>query len=221
MTQPEPGAPSGTAAPTGPSAGTAGDGTVTPPEGAPSGTATPPPATPPALVPQEEFDRLRTQLQAADRKRQEAQDALKAIQDKDLPEIDRLQRDAAALTETNARLTAQLRDQAVELAFLRDNKVRWKDSAAALKLLDRTQVQISDDGTVEGVKLASEKLAKQYPWMVDDATPGTEGGTAAAATPPPAGGAPPMNGRSGGDTGGNKNMVHRLPALGTRRRPTQ
>jgi hypothetical protein len=218
MTQPEPSALSGAPGQPGPSAGTAGDGTAVapPPEGGQSAT---PPAEPvqPATVSAAEFERLRVQLSAADKKREEAQRELQAIRDKDLPEIDRLQRDTAALTETNQRLTNQLKEQAVELAFLRDNKVRWKDSAAALKLLDRTQVQISDDGTVDGIKLASEKLAKQYPWMVDDAKP-----DGAPTATPPAGGAPPMNGKSGSTDGGNtKGMVSRLPALGSRRRPSQ
>src|SRR5688572_17082528 len=170
----------------------AGDGdAATPPEGGQSAT---PPAepTPPATVSAAEFERLRVQLSAADKKREEAQRELQAIRDKDLPEIERLKRDTATLQETNQRLTNQLKDQAVELAFLRDNKVRWKDSAASLKLLDRSQVQITDDGSVEGVKLAAEKLAKQYPWMVDDAQP-----DGAPAATPPAGGAPPMNGKSG------------------------
>lgn len=220
MTQPQPGAPSGTPDPSAQGGAPVGDGTATPatpPEGAPSGTTPPAPVTPPATVSQEEFDRIRTQLQAADRKREQAQQELQAIRDKDLPEIERLKRDNAAATEQVNRLTGQLKDQAVELAFLRDNKVKWKDSAAALKLLDRSQIQVGDDGSVEGVKLAAEKLAKQYPFMVDDAKPE---GTPAGGTPP-AGGAPPMNGKSGTENTGTKGLVNRLPALASRRRPTQ
>lgn len=216
MTQPDPSAQSGAPSQPGPSAGTAGDGTVaTPPEGGQSAT-TPPEPTPPATVSAAEFERLRVQLSAADKKREEAQRELQAIRDKDLPEIERLKRDNAAAQEAQARLTAQLKDQAVELAFLRDNKVRWKDSAAALKLLDRSAIQISEDGTVDGVKLASEKLAKQYPWMVDDATP-----DGAAPATPPAGGAPPMNGNTSTDKNATKGLVSRLPALASRRRPSQ
>lgn len=218
MTQPEPGAPSGTPDPNAQSGGTVGDGTGnTMPEGSQS-AATPPAATPEATVSQAEYDALKNRLQAADRNRQQAQNELAQLRDKDMPELARLQRDAAALTEQNQRLTAQLKEQAVELAFLRDNKVRWKDSAAALKLLDRSQLQVGEDGaTVDGIKLAAEKLAKQYPWMVDDAKP--DGAPAAPATPPAS--APPMNGNPSSSAPNSNGMVKRLPALSSRRRPAQ
>lgn len=215
MTQPQPGAPSGTPDPSVQSGAPVGDGTavpVTPPEGSPSAT---PAAPPPAVVSQEEYDALKNRLQAADRNRQAAQNELAQIRDKDMPELARLQRDHAAITEQNQRLTSQLQEQAVELAFLRDNKVKWKDGAAALKLLDRSNIQVGEDGTVDGVKLASEKLAKQYPWMVDDAKP--EGGTP---TPPPAAGTPPMNGPGSTNKPDTAGMTRRLPALASRRRPT-
>lgn len=219
MTQPEAGAPSGTPDLSGQSAGAVAEGTqtgtpATPPAAAPSGEpATPNPAE---TVSKADFERVVNQLRAADQKRTAAEKQLQEIHDKDLPEIERLKRDTAALTETNQRLVGQLKEQAVELAFLRDNKVRWKDSAAALKLLDRSQLQVGDDGTVEGVKLASEKLAKQYPFMVDDAKP--EGGTP---TPPPAAGTPPMNGSGTPQQPNSAGMVKRLPALASRRRPNQ
>lgn len=215
MTQPEPGAPSGATDPTGQSAGTVVEGAVTPPVGAPSGAVTPPEPAPTATVSAEDFKRLQVQLSQADKKREEAQQALQAIRDKDLPEIEKLKRDTATLTETNTRLTTQLREQAIELAFLRDNTIRWKDSAAALKLLDRSALQISDDGNVEGVKLASEKMAKAYAWMVDDGAPAEP---VTPVTPP--GGAPPMNGNPAPNKSGTKGMVNRLPALASRRRPT-
>lgn len=213
MTQPDPSAQSGAPDLAGQSAGTVGDGTAVSPEGGQSATVTPPEPT--ATVSADEFKRLQTQLQAADKKRDQAERELQAIRDKDLPEIERLKRDAEALVDTNARLTTKLKDQAVELAFLRDNKVRWKDSAAALKLLDRSAIVIDDDGNVEGVKLASEKLAKQYPWMVDDAAPAAGAGGAPAA---PAS-APPMNGKPNPDNGSSGALLKRLPALGSRRRP--
>jgi hypothetical protein len=219
MTQPDAGAPSGTPDPNALSGGTVGDGSITPPDGGQS-AVTPPAETPPAVVPQSEYEALKARLQAADRNRQAAQNELAQLRDKDMPEIARLQRDNQAAQEQIARQTAQIQEQAVELAFLRDNKVKWRDGAAALKLLDRANITVGEDGTVDGVKLAAEKLAKQYPFMVDDQTP-PGGGT------PPAGGgaaapasAPPMNGRTSGENNGaSGDMLKRLPALGSRRRP--
>lgn len=213
MTQPDPSALSGAPDPNAPSGTTVGDGTTaTPPEtGTPSGTTTEPVA--PATVSRDDFDRTVNQLRAADQKRAAAEAALQQLRDKDLPEMDKLRRDAEQFKAENDRLKKQMQGLAVETAFLRDNTVKWKDGSAALKLADMSKITVEEDGTVTGIKIAMEALAKQYPWMVDDGKP--EPG----ATPPA--GAPPMNGGTTSNKPDTKGLAQRIPAFASRRRPTR
>jgi hypothetical protein len=157
------------------------------------------------------FEATRNQLREADRKRQAAQDELKQIRDKDLPEAEKLKRDFEELQRENAKFKQLLQDQAVTNAFLSVHTHEWHDPAAAMKLLARDGIEISDDGTVSGMKDAVKKLADAYPWMLkpkaeaEDEEPGK----------PPAG-APPMNGKPGSDKPDAKKLAVRFPALRTR-----
>lgn len=221
MTQPDPSAQSGVPDPNaGQSAGTTGvDGsstTTTQPEGAPSGTTTTAETTP-ATVSQADFDRVVTQLRAADQNRSKAEQALQQLRDKDIPEMDRLKRDNQALTEQIDRLKDNDKKNAVKLAFFAENSVKWHDAAAALQLADMSNVVINDDGTVTGLKKALEDLAKAKPYLVDKGTQEQPDNTGNAGTA----GAPPMNGRPGTTKPDTNALVSRIPALGSRRRPTR
>lgn len=54
----------------------------------------------------------------------------------------------------------------LENAFLKDNTHEWVDPAAALKLADLSQVEISEDGQVSGLKTALDALAKNSPYLL-------------------------------------------------------
>lgn len=54
----------------------------------------------------------------------------------------------------------------IENAFLRNTKFQWKNPKAALKLADLTDVEINDDGEVEGLDDALEALAKSDPYLL-------------------------------------------------------
>jgi hypothetical protein len=162
------------------------------------------------VVSKADYEKLLNQLRGNDRQRQELQNQLQQIRDKDLPEAEKLKRDAEAIKAENERLKADLQKRVVENAFLKDNTVKWHDPSAALRLADMSQVVVDDDGTVSGLKKALEDLAKANPWMIDKGTP--------ESTPPA--GAPPMNG-GGSASSGNadmKKLEGRIPALASRRR---
>lgn len=212
MTQPDPSALSGAPDTGVPSGAGVGDGVVTPPEaGAQSGAETP--AVVAETVSKADFERVVTQLRAADQKRTKAETDLAQLRDKDLPEMDKLRRDAEAFKQEVDRLKETVRSNAVQMAFLKENSIKWRDASAALKLADMSEVVINDDGTVTGLKNAMEKLAKAMPFLVDDSTPAPNDNIANA------GGVPPMNGRSGSQKPDTAGLASRIPALTSRRRP--
>lgn len=57
----------------------------------------------------------------------------------------------------------------LENAFLKDNTHEWANPAAALKLADLSQVEIGEDGTVEGLRAALDALAKSDPYLLKPA----------------------------------------------------
>jgi hypothetical protein len=212
MTQPDPSAQSGTGSAQGGVTDT-GQGTGAPLDpnaqsGAvdPSGTGqqqTPPVAT----VSQAEYDALKSRLIAADKTRTEAQDQLRQLLEKDLPEQEKLKKaldEAAASRDANA---AALRETRLENAFLKDNKFKWHDPTTALKLADLSKVEIQDDGTVLNLTAALDALAKSHPFLIDS-TP--------AADPPRGSTGAPAGGRASDTNQDMKVMANRVPALRTR-----
>lgn len=104
---------------------------------------------------------------------------LKEIEDKDKSEVDKATAAAATALkqkeEAEARiadLTKTQEDYEVKLAFLGNAKYTWHNPATALKLLDRTGVEIKD-GEVKGLDKAIDKLAKDEAYLVK--TGGTGG----------------------------------------------
>src|SRR5688572_17208868 len=117
-------------------------------------------------VPRSDFERLRTQLQAADRRRQEFETELRALKDKDLPELEKIKRDAEENAKELERARTELRTARIENAFLNANTYTWHSPAAAMKLLDMSGVDIDADGNVTGLKEALKKLAAENPFLL-------------------------------------------------------
>lgn len=218
MTQPADGAPSGAPADLSPSGGTApaegaGD---TGAEGAQSGAGTAE-KTPAQTVSKADFERAVNQLRAADKRREEAEQQLRQIRDKDLPEAEKLKRD---FTEVSARVTdleSSLKKTRIENAFLKANKFKWQDPEVALAVADMSAVTIDDEGHVTGLEAALERLAKSKPWMLDKSGESSDDGASAPAGPT---GTPPMNGQPSSGRPDRAAMVKRFPALRTRQRPS-
>jgi hypothetical protein len=177
--------------------------------GAQSGTQTPPPAD--ATVSRADFDRLQAQLRAADQNRVKAENDLKQLRDKDLPEMDKLKRDNAELESRATKAEADLAEARISNAFLTANSHEWANPATALRLLDRSKIQIDPStGDVSGVKDAAEALAKSDPYLLKpkSAEPGS--------------GEPPKPGTIPGNNGGGsgqptkEQLTKRFNVLGTR-----
>lgn len=219
MTTPVEGAQSGTAGAqsgsgteqgTGTTDGTQNQAPVTDPgnAGAQSGT---PGTQPEARYTEAELEAVRTRMRAADQRAAALEAERNQLRDKDLPALEKLQRDYAEATKERDLLRERTRTQSLENAFLKDNKYKWKNPAAALKLADLTKVDVQEDGTVTGLTAALDALAKSDSYLIDtakDETPNEPTGST---------GAPGTNGTRGTPTGPNlKNMAARIPALRSR-----
>jgi hypothetical protein len=73
--------------------------------------------------------------------------------------LSKAETDLAKATET----TKELR---LKVAFLSTNGPTWKDATAALRLVDMSDVEIDDDGSVHGMDSALKALAKKSPWLL-------------------------------------------------------
>jgi hypothetical protein len=114
---------------------------------------------------------LRKKMKLADKRAAEAERKLRELEDKDKGELEVTQRKLAEATETNAKLLKQVRDQALENAFLSTNEITWHDPDDALTAAQRAGLLegIQDeDGEVDKAKLktALQKLAKAKPHYV-------------------------------------------------------
>jgi Phage minor structural protein GP20 len=194
------GAQSGTGTATGTDNGTTETGTET---GTQSGTAT---ST--ETVSKAEFEAIRERMKAADRRAADFESKFKQLTDKDLPAAEKLKRDyedAVKQVETMRATNAKL---ALGNAFLADNTYEWQNPARALQLIDQSGIEVSEDGTVTGLKDALKALATSDPYLLKNKTQ--------EETPPPGGTAPGNNGSTGASTPSHKALAARFPALSTR-----
>lgn len=167
-----------------------------------------------SAVSREDYEKLQARLQAADRRASENEAALKQLRDKDMPEMQKLQRDLTEAQNALKELQAANSALVVENAFLQDNDYDWHSPAAALRLLDRSKVTVDDQGSVAGMKDALKALATANPFMLKPKAADADGGTGAATSPPP--GTSPANGGINPQTGSKtdvKAAASRFPAM--------
>jgi len=207
MTQPDPSAQSGAPDPQS-GVGTGGsDGTppITDPTQSGGTPSTTPPADP-ADPKDAELARYRERMQAADRRAAGVEAELKQLRDKDLPEAEKLKRDYEETLTALAAAREQNKGLAIGNAFSLENTYDWHDPKAALSMLDRSRLEVADDGAVTGMKVALKALAESNPWMLK---PKADAGTGAPASV----GVPPVNG-SGAPAGKNvQDLKSRFPGL--------
>lgn len=164
-----------------------------------------------STVSRADFDRVRQQLAAADQRRAQVENELKQLRDKDLPEVQKLQRDLAEAQQANAALQQEVSDLRIANAFLIDNTHDWHNREAALKLLDRSKLTVDSEGKIMGMKDALTSLAKDHPYLLKPKAPEPQ-----TQTTPPAPGTPPANGGIQPNQGGKQSreqMMQRFPAL--------
>jgi chromosome segregation ATPase len=142
---------------------------------------------------------LKTQLDTA-------MQQLKAIEDKDKTEVEKATARVAELEAKQAEMENELQQERIQNAFLASNKYTWHNPERALALVDLNDVKINDDGKVDGLDKALEKLAKSDPYLIKSSD---DGGT------PPAGasGTPAGSGSKGGKGADRDALLKKYPAL--------
>lgn len=217
----DPNTQSGGAGSTDGSTSTGGAGTAT---GTQSGTQTST-ATDDDRVSRSDFEAIQNRMKAADQRAAQYEAKLKELQQKDLPEAEKIKAEYEAAVQQLEKFKESNRKLALETAFLKDNTYAWQNPAAALKMADLSGVTIDDDGHVTGLKDALKKLANSEAWMLkpkagnEGGSGGTASGGTGGATQGATAGVPPMNGRADTTAGATRGLETRLPALMTRRRP--
>lgn len=170
-----------------------------------------------STVSREEFERLRTQLAAADKKRAEAEQQFAQLRDKDVPALQKAERDLQEAQTAVAQLKEATTALRVENAFLTDNTFDWHSPQVALAQLDRSKITVDVDGNVTGMKDALKALAQAHPFLLKPKT--AEGTPPAGTTPPASPGTAPSNGGIGAQQGTAPDkaaMAKRFPAMKSR-----
>ena len=130
-----------------------------------------------STVSQAKYDQIKKHLAEADRKKQAALDELKKLKTKDLPEAEKLKADLdEASTERDTyrdKFTKLARTNAFLMASQK-LKVNWNNASTALKVGDFDDLEINDDGSVDGMEQAVKDLAKEHPYLVAKEQSGDE-----------------------------------------------
>lgn len=137
------------------------------------------------VVPQSTYDRIKKHLSASDKKKSELERELAALKGKDLPELDKVKGDLATVTEERDGLKTSFQNLARTNAFLMTSQqlnLQWINPATALKVGDFDEIEIADDGTVEGMEAVLKKLKKEHPYLI--AKPKADDEEEEEATPP-------------------------------------
>jgi len=117
--------------------------------------------------------RLRKRMQAADRRRSEAEAELQKIKDAEKTDLERAQGQVEELTKSTEALTEQVNSLRLENAFLTANKHSWHDPEDALDVARRKgyleDAVDEETGEVDKKALmkALDRLASEKKYLVD------------------------------------------------------
>src|SRR5688500_9646665 len=117
-----------------------------------------------------ELDRVKKHRSAADKKRETAEQELKDLKKKDLPEAEKIvaERDEAVKDRDNWQ--GKYQALAVQTAFLKASQnagITWHDADDAIVAARMKDVSVEEDGSVSGMKSIVTKLAKDKPHLVN------------------------------------------------------
>jgi predicted RNase H-like nuclease (RuvC/YqgF family) len=148
-----------------------------------------------------EAKRLADELEAAKAKLKEHEDA-------DKSETEKLSAQVVELKERTAQLIKVNQELSIKNAFLADKKHAWRNPDSAMKLLDLGEVEITNDGTVNGLDKAIKKLAESDSYLLEQ--PDDEG---SGKPPRQASGERPPGKPAGKAEKTREDLVKRFPAL--------
>lgn len=117
-----------------------------------------------------DFDRLKKHLSESDRKKAELQKFKDEAERKGNTELQNLQKDHTKLTEDHTKLQGRFNKLALVNAFLTasaQEKITWHDPKVAQKAAELDDLEIDEDGNVEGIREAVKNLAKKSKYLVN------------------------------------------------------
>lgn len=117
-------------------------------------------------VSRNQYDRMKRRMIAADKAKSTAVKKLQELEDAKKDKATKADEKATRLEKDLEKATATARDLRLHNAFLIDNKYDWHNPRRALRLLDLSDVEIDEDGKVEGLDEAIEALAKSDPYLL-------------------------------------------------------
>lgn len=170
-----------------------------------------------------EFDRMRNQLSAADKKREDAEKELKSIKDKDLSELEKAKSDFDEVVKDRDGLKSEVERLRLANAFLSSNTITWQNSDVALDIAQSKGYLadvVSEDGTADPKKMgaALKKLADDHKYLVKDQEGDESGGGSGSGGQHGASGESGPRGSNNADDkdAKDKRLRHQFPALGRR-----
>lgn len=124
---------------------------------------------------EKDLQTMRTHLSNSDKKKAAAEKELKELKDKDLPEAEKLRKEAAEAKERGEKQSKALRDLALTNAFLlasQRGKINWHDPEVAQSAAVKYEgIEVDENGVVTGMADAVKKLAKDKAFLVDAGKP--------------------------------------------------
>lgn len=136
-------------------------------------------------VSQEDFEKIKNQLRASDKRNADLDKRLKAIDDSKKDELTKATERVTELEAQQAKDSKEIASLRLQNAFLSANTgITWHDPGDALALAERKgylDEVVGEDGTVDNAKLTAKlkEMAKASPHLVKSGkedTPGTSGG---------------------------------------------
>lgn len=120
-----------------------------------------------AVISKEEYDKVQARMQAADKRAADLEKKVKEFEDKDKSELEKAQSDLKTAQDTLAEKDKVILDLRFENAFALKTKYSWHDPEVVLGILrKRDDVEIKEDGTIEGLDKALDAIAKDKPFLV-------------------------------------------------------
>lgn len=167
----------------------------------------------PRVYTQEELDAITRRMQAADRTANEYKTKLTEYENAGKTELEREKTRAQELEARASKAEQDLLDMRIHNAFLTSNKYTWQNPAAALRLVDLSQVTVdAQTGDVTGLDAAIEALSKSDPYLLKPQD-GKPSGNAKPASSKASGSNPSANGGNGGRGEDRAALLKKYPQL--------
>lgn len=124
----------------------------------------------------DDYAELRTSLDSERKTRKELEKRLKAIEEKDLPEAERVAREQAEVKAENQTLRSENQKLKGQMAvYAEAGKLGFADPVDAFRLID---IEFDDEGQPKGVTQALSKLLEAKPYLRSGPARATTGGSA-------------------------------------------